>query len=224
MDNRDWYRAQYGQPEQDEPWDERDSTRRPPIPLRLRTLGNGARLRATTLLIVLGMFGWAAYESGVSGRFVAVVSRVAPSHPQADSFAPIPFPPNGYTLLHLSPDIPRTMPVTIQTPADDPAALFVVTLRDARAGRLVATLYLGANSVTTVPLPVDTYRVAFATGALWGGPRLLFGAKTIAAGLTDPLTPAFVYGTPVPQSIFLPPPKNPAGATYHLQPAKFLLQ
>ncbi len=113
-----------------------------------------------------------------------------------------PFPKNGTAVVNLPRGIARLAGVTIETGAG--GAHWVVTLRLWASGSWIATLYLEADSVTTLFLPAGTYQVAAAAGDLWQGDTRLFGDDTRALRFQGPVR--LGPGQSNHRLIMLPPP------------------
>lgn len=157
------------------------------------TLARPRRIRLAAFLIPAALlavlFGashalwWQRPSTSGVARDASLPARVtAPgiSAPGAPSALPAVFPANGYTVVNLPRAEARPAALTVETSQSEPAPHWVVNLRDWASGGWIATIYLDANSVTTLKVPAGDYQVSVASGAVWEGDTLLFGDGTQA--------------------------------------------
>ena len=189
MADRDWYRSEAKERHArahnsaDAHWAEAEN--RPRRPIQLRLPRRHFRLPAQPVALVAAL-SLLVVMAGRSGVFGAVQQAVQPSALSPAAVPAVPFPSNGYTLLHVRPGPQPTAPLTLQT-APDLNRRWVVTLRDWSTDDLVATVYLEGNSVATVQVPGGQYRLVVANGEEWRGDEARFGKGTEYFQVSDPV-------------------------------------
>ena len=189
MADRDWYRSETRERHTkahnaaDAQWAKAEN--RPPRPIELRLPRKQLRLPAQPVALV-AVFGLLVVMAGRSGVF-GTVQQAVEHHALSPAIIPaVPFPSNGYTLLHVRPGPQPTAPLTLQT-APNLSRRWVVTLRDWSTDDLVATVYLEGNSVATVQVPGGRYRLVVANGEEWRGDETQFGNDTEYFQASDPI-------------------------------------
>ena len=225
MEDRDWYRAEYGQRRAraersaDESW--HTERQRPPIPLKLRPQPRALTRQTISFALIVGMLVLTVTRYSFLDQIPVQVGDLLHHTFENDPIETIPFPVNGYTVLRFRPSPTGTAPLTLQTSATDPAANYVITVRGWSTNDLVATTYLNANSVATLSLPVGDYRLSFATGRRWGGERMLFGSSTTVQQARFPISlvayPDYIMG----RVVYLMPTSNPNLPTDRITSAQF---
>jgi hypothetical protein len=133
-----------------------------------------------TCVLVVSKNG-AEWEVSWAGRPDADQQLPAAAYPVVE------FPANGTTNMFIHPDPAALAPLTVQTSAISPSQPFVVSVRDWFSNKVVATLYLDANTVVTVDLQAGQYRIFIASGKRWGGDQVLFGPTTRVEQVRDPI-------------------------------------
>ena len=65
---------------------------------------------------------------------------------------------------------------------------YFIKLLAADSGREVMAIYVEGSSKLTVPVPRGTFRLRYASGAVWYGERELFGASTTLTAIFETFT------------------------------------
>ncbi len=189
MADRDWYRNEARDRQArahttaDAQWAEAEN--RPRRPIELRFPRRRSRLPAQPFALV-AVFSLLLVMADRSGVFGTVQHAAEPKALSPATVSAVPFPANGYTLLHVRPGPQPTAPLTLQT-APDLSRRWIATLRDWSTDDLVATVYLEGNSVATVQVPGGRYRLVVANGEEWWGDEALFGRDTEYLQASDPV-------------------------------------
>lgn len=102
------------------------------------------------------------------------------------SYAALPFPRDTVSWFG-SKGLARSVPLTLRPFFDSAELHYVVTVRAWWSNRLVAIVYLDADSMVAVDLPAGRYRVAAAWGRAWGGSSVLFGVDTSVTTVVAPV-------------------------------------
>jgi hypothetical protein len=218
MEDRDWYREDFQQrraqaESQARPgWNQaegRANGEREPIPLNLTPLPMALPLKSLGLVLVFGVLALTVIRSEHGQIAWPTVHRASRPPPQEEAVVPVAFPENGSTTLTTHGLAAASAPLTLQTSSVDADLRYVVTARDWITNRLLATIYLEANSVTTVPLPAGDYRLIVASGHVWGGDAVLFGQTTQVMSATKPVRLVSYLDHSVGQVIYLMATANP---------------
>jgi hypothetical protein len=175
---------------------------RQPIPLNFIPRRTTGTLEPLCLAAIAGLLAITCAQGAVGGRPVSWLGQNF-RNDQAPIAALPTFPANGATFMTVRPDPAVTVPLTVQTPAGDGGVSYVATLRDWATNRLIAAIFLGADSATTVSFPAGTYRLSVASGHTWHNERTLFGWSTRAVRAIVSIVLTWSAGKPVGHVIHL---------------------
>jgi hypothetical protein len=119
----------------------------------------------------IGLVAFVAFVAHVSGRPPEKLRVLAPnlSLIQEESF-----PPHGQ-IMHKFTTQSMTAPLRLTGAIH---RKFVVQLLDWRTGAPLLVVYLREGGNVEVPVPLGTYRLAYASGVSWEGGTRLFGSTT----------------------------------------------
>lgn len=97
----------------------------------------------------------------------------------------LPLPVSGELQRFYAPAVPALAPFTVN--ATQVSDHYLVKLEDWVSGAPVVTVFVRKGEVASLRLPVGKYRLKFASGKYWMGPRALFGPMTSASEARDPM-------------------------------------